>query len=89
MGLVGRSGAGKSTLIDLLTRLYRSENGEYCSMVLISVVGLPEYRSLLAYYPQDAAIFDGSLLYNLRIHNPEASLDQIVKLSKLLALINS
>ena len=38
VGLVGRSGAGKSTLIDLLTRLYRSKTGEYCSMVLISVI---------------------------------------------------
>ena len=87
VGLVGRSGAGKSTLIDLLTRLYRSENGRILlNGVDIRDLGLPEYRSLLAYYPQDAAIFEGSLLYNLRIRNPEASLDKIRKVIEITGL---
>ena len=85
--LVGRSGAGKSTVIDLLTRLYNFDKGRILlNGIDIRDLGLPEYRSLIAYYPQDAAIFDGSLLYNLRIRNPEASLDKINKVIEITGL---
>lgn len=87
ISLVGRSGAGKSTVIDLLTRLYNFDKGRVLlDGVDIRDLGLSEYRSLLAYYPQDAAIFDGSLLYNLRIRNPEAPFDKINKVIEITGL---
>ncbi|KAK4163099.1 putative multidrug resistance protein [Cladorrhinum sp. PSN259] len=65
VGLVGPSGAGKSTIMSLVQRLYHPTAG---SITLdgadISVAG-DSFRDSVALVPQDPALFDGSVKFNV------------------------
>ncbi len=74
VALVGPSGAGKSTVFQLLERFYDIGNG------LLSVDGvdvrelaLDDLRRHIAVVPQEATIFSGSVLDNVRYGRPDAS----------------
>jgi ABC-type multidrug transport system fused ATPase/permease subunit len=80
VALVGKSGSGKSTLIYLLARLIEPMSGE------IRINGLPikEYtlESLwekIAFCLQDARMLQRSLAKNLRIADPEASVEELLQ----------
>ena len=80
VALVGASGAGKSTLADLITRTYGLQDGKILiDSHEINDIAINGYRSAIAYYPQDAAIFDGTVAYNLKLRNANASDDDIKK----------
>lgn len=65
-GLVGESGAGKSTLLHLLTGLTRPQQGViWVRGQDLSTLCLEEYMAGLAYIPQEAPVFDGTLRENL------------------------
>jgi ATP-binding cassette, subfamily C, bacterial CydD len=71
--LVGHSGAGKSTVLNLLLGFARATSGA------ISVNGQPldgtdldEWRSRVAWVPQRAHVFAGTVLQNLLIARPDA-----------------
>jgi ATP-binding cassette, subfamily B, bacterial len=73
VALVGPSGAGKSTVLRLLLRFYDPQSGS----VRLDGVDLREadpeaVRSRLALVAQDAALFSGSALDNIRFGRPEA-----------------
>ncbi|RTL55258.1 MAG: ABC transporter ATP-binding protein [Bradyrhizobiaceae bacterium] len=74
VGLVGPSGGGKSSLFSLLQRFYDVQSGQ------ISIDGQPINRitqeslwSAIATVPQDTALFNRSLLENIRYGRPDAS----------------
>jgi ATP-binding cassette, subfamily B, bacterial len=74
IGLVGRSGGGKSTLIRLLLRLMDIDDG--CILVGgqdISRLRQADLRSLIAYVPQDPAMFHRTLRDNIAFARPDAS----------------
>lgn len=77
--LVGPSGGGKSTILKLLLGFYPVRAGE---IVLdgerIEAYSLPQLRSTMAYVPQDAYLFDGTIEENIRYGKPDASRDQVV-----------
>jgi ATP-binding cassette subfamily B protein len=78
VALVGPSGAGKSTVFRLLLRFYDPQGG----VVRIDGVNLAdadpaEVRARIALVAQDAALFSGSGLDNLRFGREEASVDQL------------
>ena len=71
VALVGATGAGKSTVIKLLARFYDPQEGE----VLIDGHDLREVtqrslREQLAVVPQEAFLFSGSVLDNIRFARP-------------------
>ncbi|MCE1184680.1 MAG: ATP-binding cassette domain-containing protein [Rhodocyclales bacterium] len=73
LALVGPSGSGKSTLFQLLLRFYDPAQGE----IRIDGVPLPAcdpqaLRARMALVSQDAVIFAGSVLENVRYARPEA-----------------
>ena len=76
--LVGPSGGGKSTLIKLLLGFY-PVSGEtlWVSGRPVDQYGLDELRSLMAYVPQDAYIFDGTIEENIRYGKAEAQEQEI------------
>lgn len=81
--LVGPSGGGKSTLIKLLMGLYAPTEG---SIFLRgkSTLNYPlnDLREMIAYVPQDAYLFDGTIEENIQFGNPDASEDEIMDAAK-------
>jgi ATP-binding cassette subfamily B protein len=74
IGLVGRSGGGKSTLIRLLLRLMDVDEGRILiGGQDISRLRQADLRSLIAYVPQDPAMFHRTLRDNIAFARPDAS----------------
>lgn len=80
VALVGGSGAGKSTVTALLLRFYTPDSG---TILLgnqnIDTLNLRDYRSKIGIVPQDALLFGGSILENIRYGNPDATEAQVVE----------
>lgn len=77
--IVGASGSGKSTLIKLLLGFYPVEKGDV--RLLGKSFGhytLEEIRKLIAYVPQEAFLFSGTIEENIRYGNPQASHEEVV-----------
>jgi ATP-binding cassette, subfamily B, bacterial len=73
IGLVGRSGGGKSTLTRLLLRLMDVDEGRILiGGQDISRISQADLRSLIAYVPQDPAMFHRSLRENIAFGRPGA-----------------
>jgi ABC-type multidrug transport system fused ATPase/permease subunit len=81
--LVGPSGGGKSTLIKILMGLYALTDG---ALIIdgkpLSTYPLEELRHLIAYVPQDAYLFDGTIEENIRYGRMDASRDEVIEAAK-------
>jgi len=76
--LVGASGAGKSTAAALLLRLLEPTAGRLsCGEVDLRMLDLAGWRRRLAWVPQRARIFAGSVADNVRLADPDASDKQV------------
>ena len=74
VALVGPSGAGKSTVFQLLQRFYDVAEGVIrVDGVDIRSAAFEDLRRRIAVVPQDAVIFSGSVLENIRYGRPGAS----------------
>ena len=78
VALVGPSGAGKSTVLRLLLRFYDPQVGR----ILLDGVDLKdadpaEIRARMALVSQDASLFSGSALDNIRFGREDATLDEV------------
>jgi ATP-binding cassette subfamily B protein len=78
VALVGPSGAGKTTVFRLLLRFYDPQSGR----VLLDGVDLreadpAEVRARMALVGQDAPLFSGSALENIRFGREEADLESV------------
>jgi subfamily B ATP-binding cassette protein MsbA len=86
IAFVGSSGAGKSTLINLLPRFYDVTHG--CIEVDgldVRAYDLNHLRSLIALVSQDIALFDMSVLDNIRYGSPDAREEAVRKAAKAAA----
>jgi ATP-binding cassette, subfamily B, bacterial len=78
VGLVGPSGGGKTTLIALLQRFYDLQSGRILiDGQDISRTTLASLQQAIAIVPQDTALFNRSLMENIRYGRPEATDDEI------------
>jgi ATP-binding cassette subfamily B protein len=87
VALVGTTGAGKSTIIKLLARFYDPREGA----VLIDghdlrKVTTRSLREQLAVVPQEAFLFTGSILDNIRFGRPSASLDEVRRIARIVGV---
>jgi len=80
IALVGGSGSGKSTFTKLAMRLYDVNAG------VVKVHGrnvneyrLKDLRASFGIVPQDPYIFQATILENIRIARPEASMKEVIK----------
>lgn len=74
VALVGPSGAGKTTVFQLLQRFYDAADGAILiDGVDIRQATLADLRQRIAVVPQDAVIFSGSVLDNIRYGRPDAT----------------
>ena len=83
VGIVGLSGAGKSTLINLLLRMYDVDNGAIkINGIDIRDVKQDSLRRNISFVPQEASLFNRTIMQNIKYANPEATKEQVIKVSK-------
>jgi len=82
--LVGSSGSGKSTLISLVMAFNRPLSGRiFVDGRDLATVKLRDYREQLGVVLQDNFLFDGSIADNIRYGKPDASIDDIKRVSRI------
>lgn len=83
IGIVGKTGAGKSTLVNLLTRLYDSNDGSILiDGINIKDVSLTDLHKQVALISQDVYMFKGTIKDNIAYANENASIEQIISAAK-------
>ncbi|EHA1743116.1 ABC transporter ATP-binding protein [Salmonella enterica subsp. enterica serovar Javiana] len=91
--LVGPSGSGKSTLVAILSGLLPVEHGKVLiGGVVLSALSDSERARTIAVVSQENFMFQGSLAENLRLANPQASVQdlyQALEVAQALALVES
>lgn len=82
--ILGASGSGKSTLLDLLFRFIEPERGSInANGRKIVEYSLLDWRSMFGYVSQETALFNGTILMNLKIARPEADDAEIQRVCQL------
>jgi ABC-type multidrug transport system fused ATPase/permease subunit len=82
--LVGSSGSGKSTLISLVMAFNRPLSGRIrVDGRDLASVRLRDYREQLGVVLQDNFLFDGSIADNIKYGKPDATLDEIKRVSRI------
>ena len=71
--LMGESGCGKSTLLHILERFYEPEEGRIVVNGSLDWhdISVPDWREVLQAVPQEVKIFNGTLVDNLCLGDPE------------------
>jgi ATP-binding cassette, subfamily B, bacterial len=83
VGLVGRSGGGKSTLTQLLLRMMDIQGGTIRNGGQdISRLRQADLRSLIAYVPQEPAMFHRTLRENIAFARPSATEQEILSAAR-------
>lgn len=86
-GLVGPSGAGKSTIMSLVQKMYTPTSGQVeIDGIDIGKLEGDEFRNDIAVVPQDCALFDGTIKFNVLLgsrRGQEASQADIEEACKL------
>ncbi|NGX44553.1 MAG: Heterocyst differentiation ATP-binding protein HepA [Candidatus Anoxychlamydiales bacterium] len=82
--IIGKSGAGKSTLVDLLLNLYPATKGSIIVDGLeLDKISLSSWREKIGIVNQDIFLFHDTIEDNIRFGNEKASMEDIIKVSKL------
>ena len=81
--IVGPTGAGKTTIVKLLMRFYELNSGA----IYIDGHNITDYtrsglRNMVGMVLQDAWLFEGSILENLRFGRPNATDEEVMKAAK-------
>jgi subfamily B ATP-binding cassette protein MsbA len=78
VALVGSSGSGKSTVVNLICRFYDVRNG---AVLLdgkdIRAVRIMDVRKSIGLVPQDTFLFHTTVADNLRLGNPDTTLEDV------------
>jgi len=86
VAIVGESGAGKSTMTKLLSRLYEPEGGRILvDGYDINRVELYSIRRQIGVVPQETLLFEGTILDNIALTNPDATTEEIIAAAQIAA----
>ena len=81
--IVGPTGAGKTTIVKLLMRFYDLNAGAiYIDGHNITDYTRSDLRNMVGMVLQDAWLFEGSILENLRFGRPNATDEEVIKAAK-------
>lgn len=84
IAFAGQSGAGKSTIISLIARMYDPDKGKIlANNKEIQKYDIDQWRNRIAVVRQDPYIFNTTLEENIKIGNPEASIDKVRKVAEI------
>lgn len=83
-GIIGSTGAGKSTLINLIARFYDATEGTVSyNGIDVKRLKQKELRDKIGLVPQKSVLFSGTIEENLKWGNPDATLEDMVKATKI------
>ena len=81
--IVGPTGAGKTTLVNLIMRFYEVDRGAIClDGVDIRNLSRAELRANIGMVLQDAVLFKGTIMDNIRYGRLEATDDEVIAAAK-------
>lgn len=84
LAIIGGTGSGKSTIANLLLRFYEAESGQiFFDGMDIRCMEASKLREKIAYVPQKAFLFSGSIADNLRYGQKEADLAQMKRAAEI------
>lgn len=82
--LVGRSGSGKSTLVNLLMGFFDPTSGSVIANgVPVTDIPSESWREVVALVPQRPHLFNGTLIENIRLSRPAASVEKVERAATL------
>ncbi|QAY68378.1 ABC transporter ATP-binding protein [Paenibacillus protaetiae] len=84
LAIIGSTGSGKSSLVKLIPRFYDVTSGS----VLVDGIDVRErspreLRDKIAIVPQQALLFTGTVLENIRMGNPDATLEEVKQAAEM------
>ncbi|WP_132281237.1 ATP-binding cassette domain-containing protein [Natranaerovirga hydrolytica] len=83
VALIGESGSGKSSIAKLLLGFYPPQKGSIAvNKKSVGQMTLRELRELIAYVPQNAYIFNESIMENIRYGRIDATDDEVIEAAK-------
>lgn len=83
IAIVGPTGAGKTTFVNLIARLYDTDNGTiYVDGKNIKEWDLEALRKNIGYLIQDTFLFEDTILNNLKYNNPKITPEQALQVFK-------
>lgn len=84
IAITGASGCGKTTFSKLLLGLYPLSSGTMQINGLdMTKCSLSELRRQIAYVPQEPYLFQGTIMDNIRMGNPQVDEEEIIQAAKL------
>ena len=84
VAIVGGSGGGKSTILRLLFRLYDPLEGDiYIDGQNVRQVTQSSLRAVIGFIPQEAALFNDTIFYNIAYGKVHAAADEVVAAARL------
>jgi ATP-binding cassette subfamily B protein len=87
VAIVGPTGAGKTTLTNLLLRFYEPTQGRITiDGIDIRALRRSCLRKRISYVPQEAYLFPGTIMDNIRVGKPGASDEEVVDVCKKLSI---
>ncbi len=83
LAIIGKTGSGKSTILELIGRLYDSNQGEILiDGKNIREINLYNLRNCIGYVPQDAFLFSDSIKNNIRFGKTDATDQEVIEAAK-------
>ena len=83
VGIVGLSGAGKTTVCNLLLRMYDVDSGAVkINNIDIRDIAQDSLRKNISFVPQDATLFNRTIMENIKYAKPHATRDQVIAAAK-------
>lgn len=83
VAIVGPTGCGKTTIINLLMKFYDVNSGEiYADDISYSDIDVHSLRSSFGMVLQDTWLKSGTVLENIAMGKPDASLDEVIDAAK-------
>ncbi|MCR5253402.1 MAG: peptidase domain-containing ABC transporter [Treponema sp.] len=80
---VGPSGSGKSTFVKLIMKFYEASGGRvFLDGNDIRDIDTSYLRNCIGYVPQEIFLFSGTVRENIVLHNPEATLEEVIEAAK-------
>ncbi len=83
LAILGKTGSGKSTILDLVGRLYDTNEGEiFIDDKAIEDLNLTSLRNNIGYVPQDAFLFSDTIKNNIKFGKEDATDDEVIRAAK-------